>query len=160
MQEKVKSLEEDLEKEILNLKQLIDFKSLSNFFHIFENEMKIVKIHREDFSTEFKKDDGEKILRLVNEAKLNSEDIEEKIIQIKSKKEEIAENKQKVKKDTTHELYSETTKIILEIGNLINEKSKKEKRKEMLNISKEEIIKEIKEKIKEIGVEIVSYSSN
>ena len=151
-QGKIKFLKEELEKEILNLKQIIDFRTLSNFFHIFEEEMKIVKLHREDFLTEFKKDYGEKILRLINEAGLNNINIEERIKQIKSKKEEIEKNIKEIKKDTTHELYSETTKILLEIGNLNNEKAREEKRREKLN--KEEIIEEVKENIKKIGGEV------
>ena len=143
----IKFLEEELEKDILGLKQIIDFKALSNFFHIFEREMQIVKLHREDFQTNFKKDYGESILNLLNEAKLNNETISEKIKQIKSKKEEIEKNKREIKKDETQKLYPETTRIILEIGNLNNEKERGEKRKEKLNISKDVIIKEIREEM-------------
>ncbi|MBA7634759.1 hypothetical protein ES703_42349 [subsurface metagenome] len=117
-QEKIKLFEEELEKELLSLKQLIDFKALANFFHIFEEEMSIVKAHKENFQTRFRKDDGKSIIRLLNEAKLNNEAISEKINQINNKKEEIAKNKQEIKKDETGELYSETSKIILEVGNL------------------------------------------
>ncbi|GAG53874.1 unnamed protein product [marine sediment metagenome] len=52
-QKKIKSLGEELKKDILELKQLLDFKALANFFHIFEKQMKIVKNHKEDFYTLF-----------------------------------------------------------------------------------------------------------
>jgi len=100
-QEKIKLLEEELEKELVSLKQIIDFKALANFFHIFEEEMSIVKVYRENFQTRFRKDDGESIVRLLNEAKLNNEAISEKISQINNKKEEIEKNKQEIKKDET-----------------------------------------------------------
>ena len=129
------------------LKQIVDFKDLSTFFHIFKEEMKIVKAHKEDFQTNFKKDYGESILNLLNESKLNNETISKKIKQIKSKKEEIEKNKREIKKDETQKLYPETTRIILEIGNLNNEKERGEKRKEKLNISKDVIIKEIREEM-------------
>ncbi len=143
----IKILEEGLEKDILGLKQIVDFKDLSTFFHIFKEEMKIVKAHKEDFQTNFKKDYGESILNLLNESKLNNETISKKIKQIKSKKEEIEKNKREIKKDETQKLYPETTRIILEIGNLNNEKERGEKRKEKLNISKDVIIKEIREEM-------------
>ncbi len=155
-QEKIKSLEEELEKDILSFKQLIDFKALANFFHIFEKQMNIVKAHREDFQTNFNKDNGESILNLLNEAKLNNEAISEKIKQINNKKQEIIKNKQEIKKDETEELYSKITKIVLEIGNLMNQKTKEEKRYTKLKSTKEDMIKELKEEFKKMNVELVN----
>ncbi len=150
-QEKIKLLKEGLEKDILGLNRLIDFKALANFFHIFKEQMGIVKAHRENFQTSFRKDDGESIIKLLNDSKLNSETISERIKQINNKKEEIVKVKQEIKKDGTEELYSETTRIILEIENLKNEKRREEKRKEKLRIRKKEINEEIKEELKKIG---------
>ncbi|MFA4953442.1 MAG: hypothetical protein WC584_04420 [Candidatus Pacearchaeota archaeon] len=150
-QERNKFLKEELKKEIFNLKQLIDFKSLSSFFHIFEEEMKIVKLHREDFPTNFKKDYGKSILKLLNEAKLNNEQINSKVKEIKSKEEEIEKNKSKIMDYETQEPYSEITNGILEVGNLDNEKSREEKRMEKIKLSKEEMIEEVKENIEKIG---------
>ena len=155
-QEKIKSLEEELEKDILSFKQLIDFKALANFFHIFEKQMNIVKAHREDFQTNFNKDNGESILNLLNEAKLNNEAISEKIKQINNKKQEIIKNKQEIKKDETEELYSKITNIVLEIGNLMNKKTREEKRCTKLKSTIEDMIKELKEEFKKMNVELVN----
>ena len=156
--EKIKLFEEELEKELLNLKQLINFKELANFFHIFEEEISIVKAHREDFQTRFRKDNGESIVKLLNEAKLNNETISEKIRQINNKEKEIAKNKQEIKKDEIEGLYSKIAKIILDIGNLKNEKNREEKRHEKLKTSKEEMIREIKEDLGKLGeVEVVDF---
>ena len=155
MQKKIKLLEEELEKELVSLKQIIDFKSLANFFHIFGEQMNLVKDYRDDFQARFKKDNGKEIIKLLDEAKLNNETISEKIKQIYNKKEEIEKSKQEIKKDETQELYSKSTKIILEIGNLKNEKIRDEKRKEKLRVSNEEIIELIKETFEKIGVEII-----
>jgi len=155
-QEKIKLLERELEKEILSLKQIIDFKELANFFHIFEEEMNIVKVHREDFQTRFRKDDGESIVRLLDKAKLNNKAISEKISQINNKKQEIEKNKQEIKKDGIEELYSETAKIILELGNLKNEKAREEKRHKKQKVNREEMIREIKEDLGKLGGEIES----
>ena len=40
--EKIKSLNEELKSDIFSLKQVIDFKALANFFHINEDQMKIL----------------------------------------------------------------------------------------------------------------------
>ena len=153
-QEKIKFIEEDLEKNILDLKQLIDFKTLANFFHVSEKQMNIVKSYKEEFQTNFKKDKAG-ILNLLNEAKLNNETIAEKIKQIKFKEEEIEKNKKDVKKDETQKLYSETMKLLLEIASLKNEIEKEEKRKEKLKKSIEEISEVIKENIGKVGGEVV-----
>ena len=159
-QEKIKLFKEELEKEIQGLKQLIDFKALANFFHIFEEQMNIVKAHREDFQTSFKKDYGESILNLLNESKLNNNEISEKINQINNKKEEIIKNKQEIKKDETEELNSEITRVITEINNLKNEKAKEEKRHTNLNTNKNESIETIRENMEKMDVVLITENSN
>ncbi len=154
--DKIKFLEGDLEKEINNLGQRIDFKALGSFYHIFEEEMAIVKSYRNNFKTNFQKDSGENILNLLNKAKLNTEEISEKINQIKNKRKEIIKEENEIQdKDKTHELSSKIVKIVLEISDLNDEKSKREKRREKLNINKEEIIHNIKNELDNIGVEIM-----
>lgn len=153
-QRKIKLLEDELNKDILGLKQVIDFKALANFFHIFEEQMKIVKLHRDNFQAGFRKDNGESIVKLLDEAKLNNDLISEKIKHIKDKKEEITKEKQEIKKDNLEELYSATTKIILDIGNFNNEKERDEKRKEKLKVRKEELVEEVKREVEGFDVEV------
>lgn len=153
-QEKIKSFDGELEKELFNLKRIIDFKSLSGFFHIFEEEMKIVKMHQEDFPAEFKKDNGKNFLRLLNEAKLNKDEINKKINDIQLKIEEIEKNKKEIKEDETQKLYSKITKNSLEVEDLNSEKEKEEKRIERSKLNREEMIKEIKENMKDMDVEV------
>ncbi len=154
-QKSVKLLGEELEKDLLSLKQSIDFKALTNFFHIFKEQMDIVKSHREDFHTKFKEDDGESISRLLEESKLNNEVTSEKIRQINSKKEEMVKNEGKIEKDETKELSFKITNIILEIDNLNNEKVKEGKRNVKIKIDRERIIMEIKGNLIKEGVVIV-----
>jgi len=156
--EKIKSLKEDLKKNFLNLRQLIDFKALGNFYHIFEDKIEMIKSFREEFETNFQKDDGKSISNLLNNAKLNTKDISDKINQINKKREEIAKNETEAEneknKDKSRELCSKTSDIIIGIGNLKNEKAREEKRCEKLKASKKGILNEIKEDFGKIGVEL------
>ena len=151
---KIKSIEEDLEKDFFSLRQLIDFKALGNFYHIFEKEIKIVNSYKDNFQTNFQKDNGADILNLLNQAKLNTQEISDKINQIRKKKEEIMKNETEIEKDKTQELYSKIARTITEADNLKNLKTKEGKRCEKLNSSKKNIIKNIKEDFEKIEVEI------
>jgi len=154
-QTKIKLLEEELEKDIFSLSQLVDFKKLANFFHIFNEQMEIIKAHRKDFQTNFRKDGGQSIIKLLDESKLNNKEISEKIKQISDRKREIAKTKQEIKKDKSKKLYAETAKINLEIENLKNKKQREEKRKEKLVARKKTAIEEVKRRLGERGVEII-----
>lgn len=157
-QEKIKLLKNESEKDISDLRQLIDFKALGNFYHIFEDEIQTVKAHRDDFQANFQKDGGKTILSLLETAKLNSKNISDKLSQIHKKKEEIlkleAELEDEKNKDKINELYSASTKAILEISNLKKQKSLEEKRLEKFRANKEEIISKLKENLEKLGAEL------
>ena len=55
--------------------------------------MTIVKLYKENFLEEFRSDKGSRLLNLLNESKLNTEKIYDKIKQIQDKEEEIANRK-------------------------------------------------------------------
>jgi hypothetical protein len=154
-QDEIKLLNEELDKEIFDLRQIIDFKALANFYHIFEDKMKLVKKYRDDFQKTFEKDNQETLADLLNESKLNNNNVSEKMKNIQDKKKAIAENQSKIKKDNVEELYSQTTKIILDIGTLKNENIRQSKRQENLRLMKKELIESVKEKVEDLGVEII-----
>ena len=155
MQEKIKFLGEEIKKNIQNLRQLIDFKALTNFYHIFENEMNTIKEHKENFEESFRKDNGLRILNLLENSKLNNNQILEKAEHIRTGKEELKKNKQEIRGGETQNLDAEKTKISKEIEELNTEKAKEEKRHEKLEISKEEAINVLKQEISKLNVEFV-----
>ena len=146
--------EKEVEKEIYSLKELIDFKALLNFFHIFEDKMTIVKLYKEDFQKELKNDKGSRLLKLLNESKLNTEKIEDKINKIQNKIREIEIEKTDIRKDETQILALEIEKIREEIKNLANEKEWADKKNEKLKISKSENLKIIKDELNIMGVDL------
>ena len=152
-QQKIKFLREESKKDILELKQLLDFKELTNFFHIFEEQMRIVKEHREDFQTNFEKDNGKAIIELLNEARLSNDVILEKVNQIRAKIKETT-NHEKNLKDETQEVYFKIKEVNLEIDNLKIENVKEEKRDEKFKRSKEELIGSLREELGGMGVEL------
>jgi DNA repair exonuclease SbcCD ATPase subunit len=154
-QEKIKFLGEEIKKDIQSLRQLIDLKALANFYHIFGNEMNIIKEYKENFEESFRKDNGLKILNLLENSKLNNNKISEKAEHIRTRKEELKENKQKIKGDETQNLNSEKTRISKEIEELNTEKAKEEKRHEKLKISKEKSISALKQETSKLNVEFV-----
>ncbi len=150
--EKVKLLKTELDKDISDLKQLVDFKKLMNFFHIFEGQMKVVKDYETDFKTKFKQDYGDSILILLNEAKLNNESIENKIKEIKNKKQEIENCMRDVTEDAVEVLSAEIKKMKSDIDEMHNERDRKNKISEKLKISKEHAETEIKDELKKMHV--------
>ncbi|MBU4069484.1 MAG: hypothetical protein KJ646_00710 [Nanoarchaeota archaeon] len=154
-QEKIKSLREELKKNILELKQILDFKALTNFFHINPGQMRIVKEHKENFQINFEKDNGKAIIELLDEAQLNNNIILEKINQIKTKMQETANHEQNLQKDETHETYLKIKEINLEIDNLKIEEFKENKREEKLKANQQELMSVLKKELGKINVEVV-----
>ncbi len=154
-QKKIEFLKEELKNDIFRLKQLLDFKALANFFHINQEQMKILKDHKEDFYTNFQKDNGKMIIDFLDEAKLNNNVISEKVNLIRTKIEEISNYEKEIKKDETRELYPKIKEVIMEIGNLKIEKVKEEKRDEKIGINKEELITSLKQELGKMNVEVV-----
>lgn len=143
----IQTNEKEIEKEISELRQLIDFKALSNFFHIFEDRMAIVKLYRDDFLVEFKKDMGSRLLNLLNESKLNNEKIYDSIKQLQDKQQNIENNKKDIKIDETQDIYLEFEKTKEDINNLTKEREWARKKEEKLKTTKEETLKLIKQEL-------------
>ncbi|MBU2612606.1 MAG: hypothetical protein KKB62_02705 [Nanoarchaeota archaeon] len=157
-QEKIKKaekLKEELKNEILGLEQIIDFKALSNFYHVFEDQMKVVKLYKNNFLEQFQKEGGDKILNLLDEAKMKSKNILEKINQINSKKDEITKLGQEIKEDKTNELNLKVTRTIQEIGDLEGEKSREKKVYEKTDSNKKEFLILIKRGLGKFDLELI-----
>lgn len=150
-EKEIESLREEIKKNIMELKKLIDFKALANIFHISE-QMKTVKNFKGDFQTNFKKDKGETIINLLDEANLNNDAIKEKINLIRTKIEKV-ENYEP--EDLTQEVSLKIKKIDSEIDDLKKEKEKEEKIEDKFKTNKKELISVLKEELNKINVEVI-----
>lgn len=154
--EKLELSEKEIETEIQRLKSVVDFKALANFFHIFEDKMYIVKAHKENFEEEFRKDDGSRILNLLNGSKLNNDLINLKIGNINDKKKEIAKNKEEIKEDKTLGLLKKIDTLKTETEQLETEKLKDLKRCEKTRTNKEEAISSVRVELSKRDIEVLN----
>jgi len=154
-QEKIKFIKEELKKEIFEFRQLLDFKALASFFRINPEQMRIVKDHRENFQVKFEKDNGNAIIELLEEAKLNNDEILKKIKQIQAKTKEVSNYKREINEDKTGKVYLKIKEIDLEINNLKIDMIKEQKRGEKVLINKEEQMSILKQELGKMDVELV-----
>jgi hypothetical protein len=142
-QEKNK-LEEDLKKEIYSLKELVDFKNLANIYHSDKKKMELINKARENFQ-EFFVYNEEKIIELIDEARIDNEEIKNKINSIKEKEKKI--NSIILEKNMINELDTSINRIDSEINEFNEEKIKENKKMEKANENREILLNEIKEKL-------------
>jgi|TARA_Y100000034_G_scaffold97082_1_gene118460 hypothetical protein len=151
-QEELKTKKQELEKDIENLRGIIDFKALANFYHIFEEKMKIIKEYRENFKQTFHKTKGEDIMILLKESKLHNVDILNKFQEIEEKQKEI--NNIIIEETGIKNLENIIKEKKLEIEDFNSKKFMKEKKLEKLEINLNDVIKSIKVELIKINVEL------
>lgn len=152
LQEDIKIKEEEIRKQISDLRQLIDFKSLTSFFHSFEDKMNIIKSYKDNFLGEFNYDKGDKLIKLLNDSNLNNEIINQKIKDINNNENLLKEKQSDLKKDETLSIISDIESIKEKIENMKKEKDWAEKNTEKIKEESNENIKKIKEEAKNIQI--------
>ena len=152
--EEIETKKEEIEKDINELREILDFKSLANFYHIFEKEMNIIKEHRENFKQAFQKTRGEDILSLLREAKLLSPEILNKTQGITEKEREIG--RIVIEENGTEDLETEIRKIESEIEVLNSKKFAEGKKYKNLDRNLKETIDSIKKELSKMNVELKS----
>lgn len=152
------SLKNQLEKEISELRQLIDFKALGNFFHIFPEKISLVNTLKNNFNKSFKEDNGETILSLLEQSKLGNETIYNKIKILQDKKEEIKQVQSEIKKSEISKNLSQLRNLkqrnSLEKENLQQKRTKEEKILKNYKSKKSETIHDIQKQVSELGAEL------
>jgi len=147
--------EQELEKEILQIKAEIDFKSLANLFHTNKKEMEIIKEHKEMFKKAFQKSNGEEILELLNGAKVDTETISKKISETNIIKQEIEELEKAFNPEHSKNILTKEfaiTKIKEDIENVNYENTREKNKYERFNKDEQEIIDKIKQELGKINV--------
>jgi len=148
---------QDLEKEFSNLKESIDFKSLTSIFHANEKEMNLIKEYQNNFKETFEKNNQDVLIDLLESAKVNNSQIQEKIVKIKeelNKSKEITNKKEPKQTKTISLKESEVKKLKQEIHDLEYELSRRKRKTEKITDDKSEIINNIKLKMSRIDIQV------
>lgn len=150
--EEIENKKHELEEEINKIREIVDFKLLANFFHSFKKEMNMINAYKENFKQAFSKTDGEDLLALLREAKIQDVFISNKIQDIAKKKKEIdnAVFEDLGIKNTEEEIK----KINLDIQNWNLKKHVEEKRYKKLENTLTDIINSTREELKKMNVEL------
>ena len=152
--ENIELIKKEIENNIYELKQMIDFKKLSDVFHGDDKKWSMIKDYRSNFSFEFQKNDELGILNLLDEVKIDKGKILIKIKEIKDKKDKLYE--EKIEKDETQEIISELKGIEAKIKRAEDEKIIELKKEDMFKINKEEEINKLKEELTKINVILIA----
>ncbi len=152
-EKEVRLKEESLDENIKELRMLIYFKGLSNFFHVFPKKMEIVKKYKDNFLGEFKMEGEKKIIELLEESKLNTDKITEKIKEIKEREREIINSRQKVNRIEIEHLYSDIESIKEAIDNIIKDKEWSEKNRDKMESQEKENKESIKKQLSLMNID-------
>jgi len=137
--------------DIQKLRELINFKELAKFYHSFEKEMAVVKGYKENFKQAFEKTNGEDIVSLLRESKLQDVKILDQIQEINEKKKQI----DLLSKDSIFlEFEEKIKKLNSEIETLNSERGSEEKRREKLNSNLKNIDGEILGKLGKMNIDV------
>ncbi len=153
----IEKKEAGIESDLIKIKELIDFKFLSNVFHSDENKMKVIKKYKEDFSVAILEDSGKGILGLISETDLDNKIVLDKIKDVCKKRGEVVSEKEFIKKDEVEIFFKEIEKTRERVEKLKIEKSKLMKRKERIGRSIEEVEMEIKEGVGGLGGKVLLF---
>ena len=143
---------QEREKEISKLREFIDFKALASFFHSFQKEMAVIKVHKEDFKNSFQKSNGEELLGLIKEAKLENLGLVKKFEEISEMKKEIEGIK--IEKTEIENLEEEVKKINEEVELVNSKKSAEGKKAEKISLNYQEILGLLKQELSKINAEV------
>lgn len=148
---RIEAKEDNLGGEILKLKRTVDFKALGNIFHVDRKKMEILNYYKENFQAEFQKENGENLLKLIEESGLNSDDFLEQMNKVRILKKEIVKEKYGMKENKVQELYSKKNKIGYNIMSLTNEKIDEERKKDKLEYSRLGMLNSLKRDLESQG---------
>ena len=140
------------EKLLYSLKERVDFKGLSNFFHINKRDMEILNKFKTNFKENFNQDSS-KLISLLNESKLMNSEIQDIIKEIEDVKDEVDDVK--IEGDETDELNSKINRENIKIEDYEMQMAKDNKKLIRIQENIVEVEKQMVEKLKEINVEVL-----
>lgn len=151
-QDRIKNEGEEIKKKISHIRSLIDFKTLQRIYHTNGKKMNRINELQNDFLENFYSDYGDSIIEIVAGANIDVTNIRNKILEIKSKIEEL--NKIKIPEDKIPPLNEILHKLNIEREELNEEKKRELEKKEHLREKKLEIMESLKKEALSFNVYI------
>jgi len=151
----IDGLRAGIDSEIGRLKGLIDFKKLIGIIHSNDRELGIVKEYRDHFVSEFSKDDGKKLLNLLEGCNMKSEDIDAKVSLVGEKRVELAERVEAIGVDVTVAKFDEMKRIDSKIEGMEIAGVKDKRRLEEYELKLDKLRNGVVGLIEEFGVKVV-----
>ena len=148
-------MEQNLVKKFGELRGLVDFKSLSGVFHSNKKEMGLIKEYESNFRDAFDLNSGEDLIGLLNDAKINSEEIGLKVEEIKEFDGEFVMLRDGFKDKESKKIVdkeSEIEKLNHKISELEYELSRKNRKLEKVYEEEKEVVEKIKVELFGVGV--------
>ena len=145
------------EKELLKLRELVNFKALTNVFHSNEKIMNKINNYKNYFKDAFESD-SQTIVHLLKEAKIEDNIISKKINELKKHKEILLNLKEdKKENEIKHvlDIQSNIKNNNSEIENLNNEKLKEDKLIQKFEENHKEIADELKQELMKMNFKLI-----
>jgi hypothetical protein len=145
--QKLHDVKKEIDMDISRLKAGIDFKSLTNFFHKWEKEMRIVKLHKDNFHEGFNADDGAEIVRLLGESNQNKEAVVAHANRIKDKNEVARKIEDSIGEDIIAPLSRELQRLDEVNQRLRSDKERTERVIENISGKKRDLVSSVRDKL-------------
>jgi len=136
---------------------MIDFKALANVFHYDPKKMNMLNEYNSNFIQSFQKDNGMRIIKLLEEAGKNNHDVIKKINTLIEKRKELEDETDKithVQSEKISSLEEKNKKIKHQISELHEENMREKKKSEKLEQNKRDILESIRENLLKLNVEL------
>lgn len=145
----------EFEKKLKELKESIDLKDLAQIFHSNEKEMLLIKKYRDNFEGTFFVDNGNGLLDLIGASKksIDPQEMKDKINEILKFQVELDHNSPK--ENRLDQMNLDLKELGQKIAENEIELTKTIKKEDKFVSRLKELKKELKEKIEEIGIEVI-----
>lgn len=148
----------DLKKDINELKNLIDFRKLSNLYHSDTRKMHLINDYKNDFLQAFEKDNLLGLLPLLSESGIDTSKVIETLDKVKSLIDELELEEDRLNPSAKDEIVKieERIKTIMVNINYLNLEDRKEyKKEEKIEENKKEILNQIKDELRKIDIDLL-----
>ncbi|MDP2925468.1 MAG: hypothetical protein Q8N99_03795 [Nanoarchaeota archaeon] len=153
---KIEEKKANMDRDIIVLRSIIDFKTLANVFHYEAKKMSIINEHKQNFRTFLDKDNLMQLIRLMQEAGLDIKEVIKKTNETKERLESIRIEEERDLPETNkiYALVQDIKKLENRIKEIDEEESRSKKRIDKIKENKLTVIDSLKQELLKFNVEL------